>query len=40
VIANMVIRTATASIEVDSLEPAVTELKELASRRVISQGAA
>jgi hypothetical protein len=29
---NMVIRTATASIEVDSLEPAVAELKQLAAR--------
>src|SRR5688572_7658363 len=29
---NMIIRTATASIEVDSLEPAVAELKLLAAR--------
>lgn len=32
VVSNMVIRTATASIEVDSLEPAVAELRQLAGR--------
>jgi hypothetical protein len=30
--ANMVIRTATASVQVDSLEPAVAALRELAMR--------
>jgi Domain of unknown function (DUF4349) len=31
-VTNMVVRTATASIEVDSLEPAITQLKALAAR--------